>query len=70
MGSQSANRVESVKLPDHQYIQSGKETLMELHRLHFPRSAGEAVTLEGQGQPNLRAFVGQSKKWILSKKGQ
>jgi len=54
MGSQSANRVESVKLPDHQYTQSGKGTLMELYKLHFPRSAGEAVTLEGQGQPSTR----------------
>jgi len=70
MGIQSAKRVESVKLPDHQYTQSGKETLMELYRLHFPRSAGEAVTLEGQGQPNLRTFAGQSKKLKLSKRGQ
>jgi len=68
MVSQSAKRVESVKLSDHQYTQSGKETLMELYRLHFPRSAGEEVTLEGQGQPNLRAFAGQSKNWKLSKK--
>jgi hypothetical protein len=68
MGSQLANRVESVKLPDHQYIQSGKETQMILHRLHFPRSAGEEVTLEGQGQPKLRAFAGQCKKRKLSKK--
>lgn len=68
MHSQSANRVESVKLPDHQYTQSGKETLMELYRLHFPRSAGEEVTLEGNGQPNLRAFADKSKKWELSKK--
>jgi len=65
MGSQSANRVEFVKLPNHQYTPSGKETLMEQYRLHFPRSAGEEVTLEGQGQPNLTAFAGQSKKWKL-----
>jgi hypothetical protein len=47
MASQSANRVESIKLPDSQYTQSGKETLRELYRVHFPGSAGE-VTLEGQ----------------------
>ena len=41
---------------------------MELYRLHFPRSAGEEVTLEGQGQPNQRTFAGQSKKLKLSKK--
>jgi hypothetical protein len=68
MDSHLTNRVESVKLPDHQYTQSGKETLMELYRLHFSRSAGEEVTLEGQGQPNLRALAGQSEKWKLSKK--
>jgi len=41
---------------------------MELYIFHFPRSSGEEVTLEGQWQPNLRAFAGQSKKWELSKK--
>jgi hypothetical protein len=50
MASQSANRVESVKLLDGLHTQSGKETLRELHRVHFPGSAGEEVTLEGQGQ--------------------
>jgi hypothetical protein len=60
--------VESVKLPHHQHTQSGKETLMELYRLHFPVSAREEVTLEGQGQPKLRAFAGQIKKLELSKK--
>jgi hypothetical protein len=44
--SQSANRVESIKLLDGQYTQSGKQTLRELHRVHFPGSAGEEVTLE------------------------
>jgi hypothetical protein len=28
---------------------------------HFPGSAGEEVTLEGQGQPNLRAFAAQGR---------
>jgi hypothetical protein len=57
MASQSANRVESIKLLDDQNTQPGKETLKELYRIHFPGSAGEEVTLEGQGQPNLRAFA-------------
>jgi hypothetical protein len=56
MASQSVSWVQSVKLPDDQYTQSRKETLRELHRFHFPGSAGE-VTLEREGQPNLRAFA-------------
>jgi hypothetical protein len=68
MASQSANRVESIKLLDGRYTQSGKETLRELYRVHFPGSAGEEVTLEGQGQPNLRAFAAHREDWELSKK--
>jgi hypothetical protein len=66
--SRSANRVESIKLLDGQYTQSGKETLRELYRVHFPGSAGEEVTLEGQGQPNLRAFAAHREDWELSKR--
>jgi hypothetical protein len=62
MASQSANRVES-KLLDGRYTQSGKETLRELYRVHFPGSAEEEVTSEGQGQPNLRAFAAYREKW-------
>jgi hypothetical protein len=36
MASQSANRVESIKLLDGQYTQSGTETLREIYRVHFP----------------------------------
>jgi hypothetical protein len=68
MTSQSANRVEFSKLLDGQYTQSGKEALRELYRVHFPGFAGEEVILEGQGQPNLRAFAGHREDWELSKK--
>jgi hypothetical protein len=37
MVSQSANRVESIKLPDGRYTQSGKETLRELYKSLFSR---------------------------------
>jgi phage protein U len=66
--SQWASRVESIKLPDGQYTQSRKETLRELHRVHFPGSAGEEVTLEGQGQANLTAFAAHRQDWELSEK--
>ena len=68
MGSQFANKVESIKLPDGQYTQSGRQTLRELYRVHFPGSAGEEVTLEGQGQPNLRAFAAHREDRELSKR--
>jgi hypothetical protein len=48
--------------------QSRKETLRELCRVHFPGFAGEDVTLEGQGQPNLRAFAAYKEDWELSER--
>jgi hypothetical protein len=68
MASQLASRVESIKLLECRYTQSVKETLRELYGVHFPGSAGEEVTSEGQGQPNLRAFAGHREDWELSKK--
>jgi hypothetical protein len=60
--------VGSIKLPEGQHKQSGKETLTELYRIHFPGSAGVEVTLEGHRQPNLRAFAVHTENWELSKK--
>jgi hypothetical protein len=68
MASQLANRVESIQLLDGRYTQSGIETLREIYRVHFPGSAGEEVTLEGQGQPNLRASPAHRVDWELSKR--
>jgi hypothetical protein len=64
MASQLANWMESIKLLDDRYTQSGKETQRELYRVHFPGSAGQ-VTLEGQGQPNLRACAAHREDWEL-----
>jgi hypothetical protein len=49
------------------YTQSGKKTLRELYIVHSPGSAGEEVTLEGQGQPNLRVSAAHKEDWELSK---
>ena len=57
--SQSANRVESVQLPDGQHTQSGEETLRELYGVHFPGSAVEEMTWEGLGHPILRDCCSQ-----------
>jgi hypothetical protein len=37
-------------------------------RVRFPGSAGEEVTLEGLGQPNLRSFAAHREDWELFKK--
>jgi len=42
--------------------------MTELHRVHFPGYAVEEVALEGQWQPNLRAFTAHREVWNLSRK--
>jgi len=58
--------VGSIKLPDHQNMQTGKETLEKLYRVHFAGPCKGDVTMERQGQPNLRAFVASRENWKLS----
>jgi hypothetical protein len=36
MAKQATNEVSTIKLPDGQHTQTGKETLKELFRVHFP----------------------------------
>jgi hypothetical protein len=55
MARQLANRAESIELLMAD-TQSGRETLTEIYRVHFPGSAGEEGILEGQG--NVR--------WVIS----
>jgi hypothetical protein len=38
MAEQATNKVSTIKLPDGQYTQTGKRTLKELFRVHFPDS--------------------------------
>jgi hypothetical protein len=38
MAKQATNKVSSIKLPDGQHTQTGKERLKELFRVHFPVS--------------------------------
>jgi hypothetical protein len=45
LGSQMANSVGCIKLPDGQYTQ----TLEELYRVNFPGSQRRMVTMVGQG---------------------
>jgi hypothetical protein len=38
MAKQATIKVSTIKLPDGKYTQTGKETLKELFRVHFPDS--------------------------------
>jgi hypothetical protein len=62
---QSDNRVAPIKLSDGPCSQSGKDTLRQLNRAHFPQSAGVEITLKGQRQQNLRAFAAHTEDWEL-----
>jgi hypothetical protein len=53
MAKQATNRVSTIKLPDGQYTQTGKATLKELFRVHFPDLELTDDSNDGQGQQNL-----------------
>jgi hypothetical protein len=53
MANQATNKVSSIKLPDGQYTQTGKGTIKELFRVHFPDSKLIDYSGVGQGQQNL-----------------
>jgi hypothetical protein len=65
MANQSANKVDSIKLPNGRHTQAGIETLRKLYRAHFPGSAAGETTKLRQGQPNLGTFIAHN--WELSK---
>jgi hypothetical protein len=52
MAKQATNKVSTIKLPNGQHTQSGKETLKELFRVHFPDSK-LIDDSDGQDQQNL-----------------
>jgi hypothetical protein len=47
------NKVSTIKIPDGQYTQTGKETLKEYFRFHFLDSKLIDDSDDGQGQQNL-----------------
>jgi hypothetical protein len=54
MAKQATNRGSTVKLPDGQHTQTGKETLKKLFRVHFPDSKLiDDSYNDGHGQQNL-----------------
>jgi hypothetical protein len=53
MEKPATNRVMPIKLLGGQYTQTGKGTLKELFRVHFPDSKQIEDSDDGQGQQNL-----------------
>jgi hypothetical protein len=53
MAKQATNQVSTIKLPNGQHSQTGKETLEELFRVHFPDSKRIYDSGGGQDQQNL-----------------
>jgi hypothetical protein len=82
MAKQATNKFSTIKLPNGQHTQTGKETLKELFRLHFPDSKLIDDSDDGQDQQNLgvceritnrgnwdlaNRVINQSKiRWVLS----
>jgi hypothetical protein len=64
IAKQATNRVGTIKPPDGQYTQTGKETLNELFRVHFPDSNN------GQGQQILHVcgHITNRGHWNLAKR--
>jgi hypothetical protein len=53
IAKQATNKVSTINLPDGQYTETGKGTLEELFRVHFPDSKLIDDLGDGQGQHNL-----------------
>jgi hypothetical protein len=53
MAKQATNKVSTIKPPDGQYTQTGKDTLKELFRVHFPDCKLIEDSDDRQGQQNL-----------------
>jgi hypothetical protein len=70
MAKQATSRVSTIKLPDGKHTQTGKETLKELFRVHFPDSKLiDDDSGDGRGQQNLDAckYIANRGDWNLAK---
>jgi hypothetical protein len=71
MAQQATNKVSTIKLPDGKHIQTGKGTLKELFRVHFPESKLiDDDSDDGWGQQNLDAcgHITNREDWNLAKR--
>jgi hypothetical protein len=70
MAKQATNQVSTIKLPDGKHTQTGKETLKELFRVHFPDSKLiDDDSSNGQGQQDLNTckYTANREDWNLAK---
>jgi hypothetical protein len=69
MSKQATNKVSTIRLPNRQFTQMGKETLSELFRVHFPDSLLIGDLENGQGRQNLdvRRVETNRADWDLAK---
>jgi hypothetical protein len=69
MAKHATNRISIIKLPDGQCTQTGKETLRELFRVHFPESVLIDDSIDGHGQQNLDIRRSRTNRgdWNLAK---
>jgi hypothetical protein len=73
MAKQATNKVSTIKLPDGKHTQTGKRTLKEMYRVHFPDSkltddSGEGCGhITNRGEWNMaKQVINQSKiRWAL-----
>jgi hypothetical protein len=70
MAKQATNKVSNIKLSNCQHTQTGKETLKELFRVHFPDSKLIDDSEDGQDQQNLYVCECIMKRgdWDLAKR--
>jgi hypothetical protein len=63
MAKQATNKVSTIKLPNGQFTQMGRDTLKELIRVHFPDSKLIDDSYDdGQGQVNLAKRLNNESK--------
>jgi hypothetical protein len=71
MGKRATNKVSIIKLPNGQFTQTGKHTLIELFRVHFPDSKLiDDLYDHAQGQLNLGicGLIMNGGEWNLAKR--
>jgi hypothetical protein len=70
MAKQATNKVSTIKLPNGQHTKTGKETLKELFRVHFPDSKLIDDSEDGQDQQNLDVCdrINNRGDWELAKR--
>jgi predicted Mrr-cat superfamily restriction endonuclease len=67
MAKQATNKVSTIKLPDGKHTRTGKETLKELFRVHFPDSKLMIRVMEGASRTWTHVNTMNRGDWNLAK---